>query len=336
MGMFVVNCLGGFVAVPAVLRHHNTYCSYADVIMPQFFFAVGFALRLVLLREIEQHGRKQAYLRGLRRGLSLILFGLLFYQLDGQYKTWAELKELGVLGFFQESFRRSGFQALTHIGVTSLWVLPIITLSGRWRLLFALFATGLHLWLSHLFWYEALHEWHVIDGGLLGFLTWTIPTIAGSFAYDWVKASPHNALRPLAIWGGALMLVGYGLSCLSQGGQLAALPFTPPNTEVDLWTMSQRAGSASYLSFAAGVSLAVYAIFVWCCDLKGRASSIFATLGANAFAAYVIHLVALSCFGPFGPKDAPLWYAIAFMATGSFLAYRITKWCNDRNLYLRL
>ncbi|MBY0374472.1 MAG: hypothetical protein K2Q23_10790, partial [Bryobacteraceae bacterium] len=51
-GMFLVNFLGGFAAVHPVLKHHNTYCSYADTIMPQFFFAVGFALRLVLLRNI--------------------------------------------------------------------------------------------------------------------------------------------------------------------------------------------------------------------------------------------------------------------------------------------
>ena len=40
--MFVVNFLGGFASVPAILRHHNTYCSYADIVMPHFFFAVGF------------------------------------------------------------------------------------------------------------------------------------------------------------------------------------------------------------------------------------------------------------------------------------------------------
>ena len=37
-GMLLVNFLGGYQAVPAVLKHHNTYCSYADTIMPQFFF----------------------------------------------------------------------------------------------------------------------------------------------------------------------------------------------------------------------------------------------------------------------------------------------------------
>ncbi len=49
VGMLFVNFLGGYQVVPAVFKHHNTYCSYADTIMPQFFFAVGFAYRLTFL-----------------------------------------------------------------------------------------------------------------------------------------------------------------------------------------------------------------------------------------------------------------------------------------------
>lgn len=43
IGMILVNYVGGFAVVPEVLKHHNDYCSYADTIMPQFLFAVGFA-----------------------------------------------------------------------------------------------------------------------------------------------------------------------------------------------------------------------------------------------------------------------------------------------------
>ncbi|RYD28820.1 MAG: DUF1624 domain-containing protein, partial [Verrucomicrobiaceae bacterium] len=62
--MFAVNFLGGYAATPALLRHHNTWCSFADTVMPQFFFAAGMALRLVVLREIRQHGRAAALHRG--------------------------------------------------------------------------------------------------------------------------------------------------------------------------------------------------------------------------------------------------------------------------------
>ena len=57
VGMLFVNFLGGYVVVPAVFKHHNTYCSYADTIMPQFFFAVGFAFRLTFLRRLATERR---------------------------------------------------------------------------------------------------------------------------------------------------------------------------------------------------------------------------------------------------------------------------------------
>jgi uncharacterized membrane protein YeiB len=34
LGMFFVNFCGRFEVIPAVFKHHNTYCSYADTIMP--------------------------------------------------------------------------------------------------------------------------------------------------------------------------------------------------------------------------------------------------------------------------------------------------------------
>src|SRR6266478_10199404 len=72
-GMMVVNYLGGFAVAHAVFQHHNTYFSYADTIMPGFHFAVGFALRMILLKRIATQGRRSAYLSVVRRGLGLVL-----------------------------------------------------------------------------------------------------------------------------------------------------------------------------------------------------------------------------------------------------------------------
>jgi predicted acyltransferase len=58
-GMILVNFLDDFGWISEnypVLKHHNTYFSYADTIMPSFHFAVGFALRLVLLKRIAAIG----------------------------------------------------------------------------------------------------------------------------------------------------------------------------------------------------------------------------------------------------------------------------------------
>jgi len=334
--MFAVNFLGGFAVTPAILRHHNTYCSFADTVMPQFFFTAGFALRLVVLKMLAGGATRAAVMRrGLRRALGLLVFGLILYQLDGDFQKWQQIRELGWGGFLEESFRRNAFQALVHIAVTTLWILPVICCGWRARILFAVLSAGLHVWLSHAFWYDTLHRWHVIDGGALGFLTWTIPMIAGSLAYDAVR-SPAPALHRLILWGAAAMIAGYGLSCLTAGGHLAAPPFFPPTMPVDLWTMSQRAGSLSYLLFSAGWSLALYAVFCRLCDGCGWSLTVFRDLGRNALAAYVLHFMVMDAILKFCPRDSPMWWTLVMGTLHFLIIWWWVRWLNSRGLFLRL
>src|SRR3954447_22220141 len=125
-GMLLVNFIGGYAAIHAIFKHHNTYCSYADTIMPQFFFAVGFAYRLTFLKRLAAGGPGPAYRHALARNLGLILLGVVLYHLDGGVKTWAELERLGVRGFFTTAFQREVFQTLVHIALASIWVMPVI------------------------------------------------------------------------------------------------------------------------------------------------------------------------------------------------------------------
>lgn len=336
-GMFFVNFAGGFEAIPAVFKHHNTYCSYADTIMPQFLFAVGFALRLVLLRNRAALGAPAALGRALRRIGLLFLVGFLFYHIEfdpppgGAWwiPCWGPVTSA--------SLWRETFQTLVHIAVTSLWVLPVITASWRTRLVFGAASVLLHVALSAAFWYDLLHEKKVIDGGPLGFLTWTVPALAGSFAHDFrQRLGADGSLRPLLAWGAVLMVAGYGLSCLGVGGPVAAPPFFPPDGEIGLWTMSQRAGSVTYLVFAAGFAMAVYAGFVWLCDGRGKSSGFLAILGANALAGYLLHEIVMLPFDSIRHESDPLWRAVlltvVFMAVTTLLVWL----CNRRGWYLRL
>ena len=188
-GMLLVNFLGGFQAVPPILKHHNTYCSYADTIMPQFLFAVGFAYRLTFLRRVATVGMQAASVAVFRRNLGLILLGFVLYHLDGRVKTWEELTTLGFGGFATTAFQRSLFQTLVHIALTSIWVLPVIGAGTRVRVAFLTASAVLHVWLSQRFYFDWAWNRPVIDGGPLGFLTWTFPLLVGSLAYD-VVARP--------------------------------------------------------------------------------------------------------------------------------------------------
>lgn len=348
LGMFLVNFVGPFVAIKTglpLLAHHNTYCSYADTIMPQFFIAAGFAYRLTFLRRRDTAGVTVAYRTAIRRSFALLLIAALVYGFDGKYESWAKLQNAGVWNVLNTAFQRNYFQTLTHLAVTSLWILPVIGASARVRIGYAIASAVLFHLLSVAWYYEWVLKRPGIDGGPLGFLTWTIPMIAGTLAFDLVTVRPTIAVRSLMAMGAGLMLLGYGLSTLpgllDSHGDIAAVhwtepPFVPPSRPVNIWTMSQRAGSVSYLTFGTGFGLAVLALFVVACDHRRWQWSVLHTLGNNALAAYILHDVVNHLIKTFTPKDSPLWLIFAGFAVSLLTCVAILQWMERRKLFLTL
>ena len=137
----------------------------------------------------------------------------------------------------------------------------------------------------------------------------------------------------LVRWGFGLMVLGYGFSCLNLpappsapahgeiGLRLVEPPFVPPTQPVNIWTMNQRAGSVSYMTFGAGLSMALLALFVWVCDVHGCQSRILNILGVNALAAYVIHLVVDTAVKPYLPRESSLEFALAALALFLVICY---------------
>jgi predicted acyltransferase len=87
-GMFLVNFLGGYAAIHPVLKHNDTFFSYADSIMPSFMFAVGFSFRLTYLRRRSQSTRLSTISTYVRRSLALIVVSLVMYGFGGEFKEW--------------------------------------------------------------------------------------------------------------------------------------------------------------------------------------------------------------------------------------------------------
>jgi predicted acyltransferase len=350
LGMFVVNFLGAFTVTPALLKHHNTYFSYADSIMPQFFFAVGFAYRLTFLRCLASGDRPSAYRRVWRRNLKLIVMGAVIYAVPTIIFALTQASGAVLGEWVVQALEEDLFQTLVHIGVTALWIMPVIAASPAVRVAFAAGSAGLHLALSWWFYYDWVNEVPGIDGGVLGFLTWTIPMIAGTLAHDWLAGTkaPGAAIGPLLAWGAGLMSLGYGLSCLNLvtppntpahaglGSWLVELPFVPPTRPVNLWTMSQRVGSVTYLTFGAGLSLVLYAGFVWAGDVHRFQIGVWRMLGSNALAGYLIHGVACWSFQSLLPRRAPLGTVLAALLAYLAICYgavRILEW---KRIYWRM
>ncbi len=333
-GMLLVNFLGSFAVVPAILKHHNTYCSYADTIMPQFFFAVGFAYRLTMLRRIDRDGARAAFRHALGRVGGLLLVGFVVYHLDGKVNTWDELKTLGFVGFLKTAFQKDYFQTLVHIALASLWVLPVIRRGVGLRVAWLFGSAGLHLGLSAWWYFSWLMGRSVIDGGPLGFLSWSIPLLVGSLAYDLVASGRRGVTVGLLALAVILMAGGYGLTCLD--GVPDAAPFLAPTASVNLWTMCQRSGSISYQFFAAGFSMAVYVGFVGLSDVGGFRVGLFRTFGRNALAAYILHGMVGEAVKPYLPSDVPSWFLAGGFAVYFGLTYLLLRYLEKNEIFLKL
>ncbi|MFM8284460.1 MAG: heparan-alpha-glucosaminide N-acetyltransferase domain-containing protein [Planctomycetaceae bacterium] len=237
VGMMLVNYLGGFAACPRILKHTHDYCSYADTIMPQFLFAVGFAMRLTFGRRAESGGRA-GYGRIVRRLLGLVLVSLVVYTVGSRAGSWKELCDMGFLAVIGEPLKRNWFQTLMHIAVTSLWILPVVRATAATRIAWLVLSAAAHVALSWWFnfaWVNAPPAG--IDGGPLGFLTWCVPALVGTLACDAFVPSTHGAstrgasthapappipLGRIAAAAALLMALGYVFSCGTRSYDLPA------------------------------------------------------------------------------------------------------------------
>lgn len=266
LGMLLVNYFGGYAVCPQVLRHTHDYCSYADTIMPQFLFAVGFALRLTFGRRAQTQGLPAAYARIVRRLLGLVLVCLVVYNVSPRAENWEALANLGVWGAISEPLKRSWFQTLMHIAVTSLWILPVVRASAMARVWWMIGSAVAHVGLSYWFNYTWVNTApNGIDGGPLGFLTWTVPAIVGTLACD-LFARPRDQLQLNSTsllkvfgWSVVLMTLAYVISCGTRlydvpadlveslkEEKLAADPVWPSSARVEAkWNSSS--GLASWL-----------------------------------------------------------------------------------------
>lgn len=345
LGMFVVNFISGFEHTPHSLHHDYAPFGWHDTVMPQFFLAVGFSLRLAFLRHAARDGLAAARWRVVKRGLGLILLGVVVYQLTGGYQSWQRLTEAwqssGPGGFLLAAIKRKPFEALTHIGVTTLFVLPVLAASAWIRALYAVLSAAIHIAVSR----AGYYEWNLssppgVDGGPLGFLTWSIPVIAGTLAHDWVMRAPDRpsgGVRTILALAVTLMLAGYALSCLNRW------PGTPPFTPLaegsparSLWTMSQRSGSASYQAFGGGFALAVYAVFRLVSDGAAWNSNLLDVFGRNALAGYLVHGFVAEVVKQFTPRDAPALFVWSGFAVYLAIVWVILRYLDKHRLYLRL
>jgi predicted acyltransferase len=245
--MFVVNFCGGLKAIPEVIKHHDTYFSWADSIMPGFLFAAGFSYRLTMLRRIPRDGAFAAYRRAVFRGLGLVLVSLAMYGFNDSFvKNWSDLSadpveaRNQVWNFIAGMIKANLWETLAVIGVSQIVVLPFIgkrtpvVFLGMVALMIAhmlcTYSFNFQFMFAQPNWMDAY--WGAAkqscwDGGVFGTLNWGAIMLAGALAHDLIiGATPGAGFGRLLGVGAVFMALAWGLSCLSTVYDIP--PDSPP------------------------------------------------------------------------------------------------------------
>ncbi len=230
LGMFVVNFLGHMDATHHSLKHNDTHFNWADSIMPAFIFAAGFSFRLSVLKRIPRIGRWNTYRGIIKRSFALVLVSLIMYGFNGEIKHWADMNQEGIWRFVASTLKANIWEVLAIIGMCQLLILPFIEMSSKARLatvagfsvLHVLlsasfnyaFVTGQVNWMDEMLGIVGKTAW---DGGIFGLISWSVPMLAGTLAYDLMSSrDQREGMMALLKWGTALMLIAYLASCLTR------------------------------------------------------------------------------------------------------------------------
>ena len=294
------NFAGHFEFMPAILTHHKYGLNIAELFGPVFFFIVGLGFRLSFLKRLERDGLAAARRAALRRYCIITAIGFVIY-MD---HLW---------------------DALTHIGMAGLLILPFIHRGPRTRLLVA--ALYLAIFQAAFLWTD-YGPWLMerrLNGGPLGALSWGFIVVMGTLAYD-VSAGrrPTRVVPSLLLTGIALWIAGWALS-LAWPGLKEAWPFT-------------RYGmTAPFPVATAGGAFLIYAFFYYVCNLRRFQFPVLGPLGENPMVMYLLlgGLVVLSKVVIHFTHEPGFWTGLLTYMAMCATCYSVARLMKARAIHFR-
>lgn len=300
--MLLGNFMGKFAFMPGLLTHHRYGMTLAETIAPLFLFLVGMSYRGSFLRRMERGGLGAARLWAARRFTMIFVLGLLVY--PGH--IW---------------------DALTHIGLAGILLLPVIHRGVAARLAAVVLFGAVH---QAMFTRTGYGAWVMnspvcLNGGPLAGLTWGIVVLFGTVAWDRraVKCG-EPLMKEFQVWGWSLMLLG----------ALLTLQWGPMK---DPWPFTRYGMTVPHPVFTAGVAFLTYDFCHWFCDVRGWRIPLAEPLGRNPL---VIYAVLGACVGTsrlvtgrYGEPGAVT--AMAAYAVMVALAYAVARVLDRRRILFR-
>lgn len=285
--MILVNNGGQYAYGPLKHSDWNGWTP-TDLVFPTFLFVMGTSLVFSFESRLSRGASKKSLiLHTLRRFVILFLLGLVvngfpFFHL-------ATLRIYGVLQRIAICFLVCSFLYLWDRGAKTKIALAIVALVGYWALLRFVPVPGYGMpgrdipfmdkqadivaWLDRHIFPGRLYVGVRDPEGLLSDIPAIATTLLGMLTGMWLRTKESIGRKCLG-------MAGAGVTCILLGELWN--PWFPINK--NLWT-------SSYVLFAAGVSLLVFALCYWAADIRGWKTGwtyFWLVFGTNAISAYVL------------------------------------------------
>ena len=267
---------------------------FEDLIFPMFMFISGVAIPYAVTAKVEQGvGRKSLFYKILRRGVLLVVFGVIYNGLfRNEFTGWADQRIASVLGqiglgYF---FAATIFLYTKSIKSRVAWLIGIMAGIDILQLAIPVpghpagtlqEGAGINAWLDQMFLPGRLYSDTSDPEGVLCIISAITVTLmgglAGSVLRDGEPASKRKALK-IAIGGAVLVIVALALS--------------------PVYPIIKKAWTVPFNMLAAGISAILLSLFYFWIDIKAWTKGIpsyivlfFKVIGMNSITIYIGHSI---------------------------------------------
>ena len=310
---------------------------FEDAIFPLFLFIAGVSFPFSMAKRLS-HGAAKLSLcwHSVRRGLTLILFGLVYnglLQFD-----FAHLRFYGVLQLIGFAWMVA---AILYVwcGVKTRAAIALVLLVGSWLLFRFVGAPefpdaapfspegNLGCWFDRtVFGENHIYEKLFDPEGVAGFLPSIVTPMLGMFAGELLKGPLSGARKTLILFGSAATLIASGL----------LLSLSQPIVKA-LWT-------SSFVLVAGGYSAAMLALFYWIVDVRGWKGWIFffRVIGMNSITIYMAQRIvdfdsiASFFFGGIAAQLPPAGHAVCQCAAHLLVCWLFLWFLYRQRVFLKV